>query len=111
MLSILLLHTTQVLGEKGMLRVENISEDSVSLSDNGGVTTTPFLFSFPQRYEAAYRLELDHFITLLRDPTQPSCVTREQTLLVTRVADACEVSLREGRAVDLSPLTNTAPEN
>lgn len=92
----------QVLGEKGMLRVENISKDSVSLSDNGGVTHKPLLYSFPQRYEAAYRLELEHFINLVRDPSIPLCVTREQTLLTSRVADACEVSLREGRTVELS---------
>ncbi len=85
-----------------MLRVENVSQDSVVLSNEGGVTQKPLLFSFPQRYEAAYREELDHFITVLRDPSVPLCVTREQTLLASRVADACEVSLKEGRAVDLT---------
>ena len=85
-----------------MLRVENISEDSVSLSSEGGVTTKPYLHSFPQRYEEAYKVELDHFIQILKDPSIPPCVTREQTLLASRVAEACEESLKEGRAVNLT---------
>ena len=85
-----------------MLCVENVSEDSVSLSNKGGVTTKPLLYSFPQRYEQAYILELDHFIEILKDPSIPACVTREQTLLSSRVAEACEVSLREGKAVEFT---------
>ena len=85
-----------------MLRVENVAEDSVSLSNKGGVTTKPFLYSFPQRYEQAYILELDHFIKILKDPSIPACVTREQTLLAGRVAEACAVSVREGRAVEFT---------
>ena len=93
---------SQVLGEKGMLCMENIIEDSVSLSNKGGVTTKPLLYSFPQRYEQAYKLEMNHFIKILQDPSIPACVTREQTLLASQVAEACEVSVREGRAVELT---------
>ena len=85
-----------------MLCLENIIEDTVSLSNKDGVTTKPLLYSFPQRYKEAYRLEMDHFIKILQDPSIPACVTREQTLLASRVAEACEVSVREGRAVDLT---------
>jgi len=51
----------------------------------------------------AYRRELDHFIDVVLDPSKPLSVTRDQTLLSSRVANACERSQREGKMVELEP--------
>lgn len=86
-----------------MLKVENISQNSIQHSSSEGVSNTPLLFSFPQRYEQAYRLELNHFINLIQDPSIPPCVTKQQTILASRIAEACELSYKEGKPVELSP--------
>ena len=88
-----------------MLRVENISQDSVQHSTSDGISNKPLLFSFPQRYEQAYRLEMDHFISLIQDASIPPYVTRRQTILASRIAEACELSYKEGRAVELTDTT------
>ena len=94
----------QVLGEKGMLRVENIEETPVQSANSDGVTSSVYLHSFPNRYKQAYHEELNHFIDVILDPSVPLSVTKEQTLLASRIAEACERSAKEGRMVEIIPL-------
>ena len=96
----------QVLGEKGMLRVENIHETPILGADQYGVTLPTYEYSFPERYKQAYIAELDHFVDVVLDPSIPLCVTKEQTLLASRVAEACGRSAKEGRMVGLTPHKN-----
>ena len=97
----------QVLGEKGMLQVENIHKDPVESSSGNGVTSSTYLHSFPERYKQAYDGELNHFIDVILDPSIPLSVTKEQTLLSSRIAEACEISAKEGRMVEIAaPLKN-----
>ena len=99
--------TPQVLGEKGMLQVENIHKDPVESSSGDGVTSSTYLHSFPERYKKAYDGELNHFIDVILDPSIPLSVTKEQTLLSSRIAEACEISAKEGRMVEIAaPLKN-----
>ena len=86
-----------------MLVCENPVEDSVQHFHPDGTSTSKLFFSFPRRYEIAYRRELEHFIDVVLDPTIPLLVTRESTLLSSRVADACERSQKEKRVVGLEP--------
>ena len=89
-----------------MLVCENVAEDPVVCYNQDGITSAVFMHSFPRRYEAAYRRELDHFIDVILDPAKPLGVQRKDTLLATRVANACEKAAQEGRMVTLEP----APE-
>ena len=99
------MHThTQVLGEKGMLICENPRKDSVVCYNNQGTTASNTHYSFPQRYEVAYRRELDFFIDSVLDPTKKLLVTRDDIVLSLRIANACDRSMREGRMVGLEPL-------
>jgi myo-inositol 2-dehydrogenase/D-chiro-inositol 1-dehydrogenase len=85
-----------------MLRVENIHKDPVQCSSSDGVTSSTYLHSFPDRYKQAYHRELDHFVDVILDPSIPLSVTKEQTLLSSRTAEACEVSAKEGRMVEIA---------
>ena len=96
----------QVHGEKGMLRVENIHEVPVERADCNGVTSSVYQHSFPDRYKQAYREELNHFVDVVLDPSIPLRVTKEQTLLASRIAEACERSTKEGRMVEITPIKN-----
>ena len=86
-----------------MLVCENPRVDAVHCYDTEGSASSPLFYSFPQRYELAYRHELDHFIDVVLDPSKSLSVTREQTLLASRVANACIKSQEEGRMVELEP--------
>ena len=97
------MHTyiVQVLGEKGMLRVENIHKTPLQEATGEGVTSAVYQHSFPDRYKQAYHEELNHFVDAVLDPSVPLLVTKEQTLLSSRIAEACERSAKEGRMVTL----------
>ena len=82
---------------------ENPSVDSVHCYDTEGSTSSPLFYSFPQRYELVLRRKFNHFIDVVLDPSKFLSVTREQTLLASRVANACIKSQEEGRMVELEP--------
>jgi myo-inositol 2-dehydrogenase/D-chiro-inositol 1-dehydrogenase len=52
----------EVHGEKGMLRAENVLENSVEFASAEGFRRAPAKHFFLERYEAAYRAEMAHFI-------------------------------------------------
>ena len=60
---------------------------------------TASVYSFPQRYKESYEIELEHFLSVVLDPTLQVSVTKEDVLLSNDVADACERSLKEGKMV------------
>ena len=81
------------------MRVENVHETTVQSATQDGILSMPYHQWFPERYKQAYREELDHFVDVMLDPSIPLSVTKEQTLLATRIAEACEISAKEGRMV------------
>ena len=83
-------------------RKENVHETTVQSATQDGIQSMPYHRSFPDHYKQAYLEELDHFIDVMLDPSIPLSVTKEQTLLVTRIAEACERSAKEGRMVGLN---------
>ena len=86
-----------------MLVCENATEDPVVSYNQDGVTSAKVVHSFPQRFEMAYRREMNEFIDVIRDPTLSLKVQRKDTLLTSRIVNACEKSAREGRMVPLEP--------
>jgi myo-inositol 2-dehydrogenase/D-chiro-inositol 1-dehydrogenase len=94
----------EAFGEKGMLLCVNVREDPVHHFTDSGSTASVVQYSFPQRFQVAYEREMDHFVGLVLDPTKQCAVTRDEVLLCTRIANACERSQKEGRMVELEPL-------
>lgn len=82
-----------------MLQVENIPKDPTSCLSREGGSSPTLIHSFVGRYKEAYELELDHFLSAVLDPALPVRVTREEVLLSSEVADACERSIKEGKMV------------
>ncbi len=58
-------------GEKGMLHAENVRETSVQWAGAHGFTSDKALNFFLERYEAAYRNELDAFVGAANAGTKP----------------------------------------
>ncbi|WP_342071041.1 inositol 2-dehydrogenase [Yoonia algicola] len=85
----------EVHGSTGMLRADNMLENTVELSNAHGMckaATQPF---FLERYAAAYRAEMEHFVAALISgaPTTP---TGEDGLRAQILADAADAAARDG---------------
>jgi len=91
----------EVLGDKGMLQSQNRQPTTTVLSTDQGINSDPFCYSFPQRYEHAYAIELDHFVDVIQRKAEPR-LTHNDARKVAIIADAAEESVRQGRKVVIS---------
>ncbi|MFT8246179.1 inositol 2-dehydrogenase [Roseomonas sp. BN140053] len=87
-------------GSEGLLRAGNRTATTVESAGARGFTTEPALPFFLERYEAAYRAELDAFIGSVLDGA-PVQATGQDGLRALLLADAATESARTGRAVQL----------
>ena len=86
----------EVHGSAGMLRAENMLEHSVELATGQGfrsAATQPF---FLERYAAAYRAEMVHFVDCITRDVQMT-PTGEDGLRAQILADAADASARDGQ--------------
>ncbi|EBA10927.1 Myo-inositol 2-dehydrogenase [Roseobacter sp. CCS2] len=91
----------EVHGSAGMLRADNVFENTVELSNGDGMrkaATQPF---FLERYAAAYRAEMAHFVSALETGT-PVTPTAEDGLKAQMLADAADAAARDGLVKALS---------
>jgi myo-inositol 2-dehydrogenase/D-chiro-inositol 1-dehydrogenase len=86
-----------------MLEARNVNESTVTSHTETGVNGPKPLYFFLERYEAAYRSELDTFIRSLTDETvsYPSMQDGLQALLI---AEAAMLSYQQGSSVKVSEI-------
>lgn len=85
----------EVHGSNGMLRAGNVLENTVALSNADGIrkaATQPF---FLERYAAAYRAEMAHFVTALETGAAVA-PTGQDGLKAQILADAADAAARDG---------------
>lgn len=82
----------EVHASRGMMRADNMLENTVEAATEGGFTRAPAQHFFLERYEAAYRAEMLHFIEAIRDgkATSPNIYDGLQAQIL---ADAASKSL------------------
>jgi len=85
----------EVHGAKGMLRAENMLENTVEVATEAGFRRAPTRHFFLERYSAAYRAEMDHFVEALKTGTPPN-PTGIDGLRAQLLADAATESARDG---------------
>jgi myo-inositol 2-dehydrogenase/D-chiro-inositol 1-dehydrogenase len=90
----------EVHGSKGMLRAGNVHNTTVELATGGGFTADPVQNFFLERYAAAYRAELDAFVTAVNKGTAPN-PSGEDGLRAQILADAATQSAQTGQTVKL----------
>ena len=90
----------EVLGSKGMLQAGNHRPTEVVASGPDVVSADKPEHFFLQRYEKAYRNELDHFIAVLAGQEKLR-VSIEDGVKALELADAATTSWRENRIVQL----------
>ncbi len=85
-------------GAAGLLRAGNMTATTVEFADGRGFTTDPALPFFLERYAAAYRAELDAFVTALAAGRSPAPGGADG-LAALLLADAAVESLARGVAI------------
>ncbi|PWG64959.1 inositol 2-dehydrogenase [Sediminicurvatus halobius] len=90
----------EVLGARGMLRAENETPTRVEYYGERAVERDRPLYFFLERYTEAFRRQLEHFITVVREGRAP-LAGGEDGRAALRLADAAQASLEQGRAVQL----------
>ncbi|MFT6447210.1 MAG: myo-inositol 2-dehydrogenase/D-chiro-inositol 1-dehydrogenase [Sulfitobacter pontiacus] len=90
----------EVHGSSGLLRAENVLENSVELGTAAGFRRAPTMNFFLERYERAYLAEMSHFVdaVMAGRPLFPSIGDGLKAQLM---ADAASLSLAEGRPVTI----------
>lgn len=91
----------EVHGSDGMLRADNMLENTVELSNGLGfrkAATQPF---FLERYAAAYRAEMEHFVDVIGSGVEMT-PTGIDGLKAQMLADAADASARDGQPRVLS---------
>lgn len=87
-------------GAAGLLRAGNMTATTVELANGRGFTTDPALPFFLERYEAAYRAELDAFVDAVASGSAPA-PSGEDGLAALLLADAATHSACHGEVVRL----------
>lgn len=93
----------EVHGSLGTVSAQNLHETSIELATAKGFTRPPLLDFFMDRYAAAYRAEIAAFIAAVQSRDAPP-TTGADGLAALLLADAANISVREGRAVSISEL-------
>lgn len=88
----------EAFGSKGMVAAGNVTGDTVQVATGAGLTETPILPGFLQRYAGAYEAEMNHFAEVVHGRCEP-LVGYEAGLLALALAEACDLSVRTGRPV------------
>ena len=91
----------EVHGADGMLRAENMLENTVQLATSDGFRAAPAQHFFLERYAEAYRREMAHFVSAVRDST-PVSPSIEDGLRAQVLADAAAESLEKGTPIEVS---------
>lgn len=90
----------EVHGSKGMIRGENVLENTVQIATETGFATAPTMNFFLERYEQAYTLEMVHFVEAVA-AGKPVSPTIEDGLRAQLIADAATQSWQTGQPVPL----------
>jgi len=97
----------EAFGEKGMLTAKNEMTSAVELATKDGHLMPPAMWSFPQRYEHAYTVELSEFVAMIAAGPDSDAWKMEQKMMIrhpriVRTATGAELSWRLGRAISMS---------
>ena len=87
-------------GEKGMIRVGNVRETTVEFAGGHGFTGDKTLNFFLDRYDAAYKLELDAFVSAVASGAKPH-PDGDDGLKANLLADAAYQSWKTGNRVEI----------
>ena len=93
----------EAFGDGGMLQVGNHHITSLTKATPTGFTRPPIDYSFPTRYQEAYRMELECFVRCARDE-QPVPISHVDVRTNHLLACGLEIAANEKRVVDFAEI-------
>ena len=91
----------EAFGSRGLVRVDNVLESSVSVWADAGMASDTLQNFFLDRYAEAYRRELAHFADILAGKARPA-VGYTDAVAALALAEAAGASARSGQVVPVS---------
>jgi myo-inositol 2-dehydrogenase/D-chiro-inositol 1-dehydrogenase len=92
----------EVFGEHGMLKAHNLAPTTLEFSSAHGITKDKPHPSFPQRYQEAYRIEMDHFFhDVIKGGKQPYTTAKDGRRAIV-IANAAEESYKTGKPIKIT---------
>lgn len=92
----------EILGTKAAIFIENARRNTLVRADENGFSRSIPVYSFIERYESAYRAELDAFLRFVKDGKEP-VADQNDGLQAQLLSEAALESLRKGAPVRLDP--------
>lgn len=90
----------EIFGTHGHVKIGNVQEHTAVISDVQGVHSARLEHSFPERFQEAFRSELETFAdVILEGAAWP--VSIEQCIAVQKIADAAKLSAETGEVVPI----------
>ena len=92
----------EAFGSKGMIISNNQTQSSVErFSKESTFSKDPVQFFFIERYEQAYKTQLEEFVSMINNKTEPK-VSFEDGRRALILANAAYESLKSGKVVDIN---------
>ena len=92
----------EIHGEKGMLNMENVLENTVSISNASGTSKAKPLYFFLERYRQAYSDELNSFVEAYKNKRKPA-PSGEDGKNALILALAAQESVKTGKTIEIKP--------
>jgi len=92
----------EVLASKGSIVADHQKPTTVIVGGVEGFLLEPPCFSFPQRYQEAYKAEVHHFINLVQGTEKVPRLLHKDVHNMTVILKACQQSLKEGKPVNFT---------
>jgi myo-inositol 2-dehydrogenase/D-chiro-inositol 1-dehydrogenase len=90
----------EILGTKAAYFIENVRRSTLIHADDDGFTSSQPVYSFIERYQSAYKAELDAFLRFIENAAEP-VADQNDGLQAQRLSEAALESLRTGAPVAL----------
>lgn len=90
----------EAFGEKGMIRAENPNKTTNIISDESGDHADNIMYFFMDRYDQAYKLQLDAFVEAIANNVTPP-TTIDDGVKALALAEAALESMQSGQIVKL----------
>ena len=92
----------EILGSEGALSAENVRESTITRSGADGIVSAKPVHFFLERYMRAYEIEWSAFVDAVIDGTRVPATVQDGVNALA-LAEAANVSLTEGRPVEITP--------